>query len=198
MNLFARLGSSLVLPLAALCLAACAPTTMDIEVEGTAGVDYASYRTYAWVPLDSAARESFTEADKRVRAAFVGEVDGILARRGFTKVSGGSPDLYVYARGARAAGYREVGQAPSYDARYVPGTDGSKWLTGPGTAGGSGYQKPETRAALRFLITEPVSDRVVWRGRGSVGIDYRRSEAMLMQDVRRVARKLLDGFPPKS
>lgn len=187
-----------VASLAALFLAACAPTTMDLEARGTEGVDYSQYKTYAWVPLDAEARDSFTAADKRVRAAFVGEVDGILARRGMTQVTSGTPDLYVYARGARSPGYREVGKTPSYDARYVPDVDGSAWLAGPGTAGGSGYQTAETRTAVRLLITEPESDRVVWRGRGTVGVDERRSEEMLLLDARTVARRLLDGFPPQS
>ncbi len=196
MNL--QLPSLVVASLGVLFLAACAPSTMDLEVQGTEGVDYSQYQTYAWVPLDAAAREDFTAADKRVRAAFVGEVDGILARRGLRQVTSGTPDLYVYARGARAPGYREVGRAPSYEARYVPGGDGSAWLAGPGTAGGSGYQVPETQLGVRFLITEPDSDRVVWRGRGSVGVDERRSEEMLLQDARSVARRLLEGFPPQS
>jgi len=184
--------------LAAVTFSSCNPTDMRVEATPVAGVNYAAYKTYEWVPLDRAALDEFTEKDKAVRAAFISEADGILANRGFTKAAGGKPDLYFYVKGARMPGYRAVGRGPAYEERYAPSGDGGTWLSGTSVSGGEGYLKPETQSAVRFLISEPVSDKIVWRGKAFVGVDNERSEALLHADVRSLARKLLKGFPPKS
>lgn len=184
---------------AALALSSCFSTAIDVEASPVEGVDYSQYKTYAWVPLDSAEAKGFTEKDKGLRQAFVSEGDRIMARRGFKPAEGGTPDLYIYARGLRAPGYRSVGGTPNYESRFVPGDEGAMWLAGTSSGSGltSGYLKQESQIGVRFLISEPVSDKVVWRGKGFVRIDDNRSEVLQRDDARELARKLLKGFPPK-
>lgn len=181
--------------LAAFTFSSCFSTNMKVEATPVEGVNYSAYKTYEWVPLDSKALENFTEKDKAVRAAFVAEADGIMSRAGLSKQSSGKPDLYVYVRGVRMPGYRAVGKSPSYESRYLPSGAGAIWLDGTAYMG-EGYLKAGTQTAVRFLISEPESDKAVWRGKADVKIDDSRSEALLLSDVRTLARKLLKGFPP--
>ncbi|MGB1128821.1 MAG: DUF4136 domain-containing protein [Haloferula sp.] len=193
-----------ILPLlasaAALALTSCFSTSIDVEATPVEGVDYSQYKTYAWVPLDKEAQKAFTEKDRAIRQAFVDEADRVMAQRGFQLSQGGTPDLYVYARGLRAPGYRSVGGTPAYESRYIPGDQGAMWLAGTSSGSGltSGYLKQESQIGVRFLISEPVSDKVVWRGKGMVRVDDSRSELLQRDDARQLARKFLKGFPPKN
>lgn len=193
-----------ILPLfsaaAALALTSCFSTSIDVETNPVEGVDYSSYKTYAWVPLDKAAQKEVTEKDKGLRQAFVSEADKLMARQGFKLAKSGAPDLYLYARGLRAPGYRSVGGTPAYESRYIPGDEGAMWLAGTSSGSGltSGYLKQESQIGVRFLISEPTTDKTVWRGKGFVRIDDSRSEVLQRDDARELARKFLKGFPPKS
>jgi len=184
---------------AALALSSCFSTSIDVEASPVEGVDYSNYKTYAWVPLDQAAQKEVTEKDKGLRQAFISEADGIMARRGFTQVQSGEPDLYLYARGLRAPGHRSVGSTPNYESRYIPGEEGAMWLAGTSSGSGltSGYLKQESQIGVRFLISEPKTDKTVWRGKGFVRIDDSRKEVLQRNDARELARKFLKGFPPK-
>jgi hypothetical protein len=183
--------------LAGLAICSCSSTNMKVEANPVAGVDYSAYKTYKWVPLDQEASKNFTEKDRRVRAAFEDETNTIMSRRGFKKVESGKSDLIVYARGVRMAGYRSVGPTPAYQSSYAPNDDGAAWLASSPPAT-EGYLKAETSSSIRFLISEPDSDRVVWRGKAFVSFDNKRKQPLLINDAREVARKLLTGFPPKN
>lgn len=192
-----------ILPLfsaaAALVLTSCFSTSIDVETTPVEGVDYSQYKTYAWVPLDKAAQKEFTEKDKGLRKAFVDEANRVLSRRGLELADGDTADLYLYARGLRAPGYRSVGGTPAYESRYIPGDEGAMWLAGTSSGSGltSGYLKQETQIGVRFLISEPTSDKVVWRGKGMVRVDDSRSEVLQREDARQLAKEFLKGFPPK-
>ena len=182
--------------LMSLAFPSCTSTSMRVKASPVAGVDYTAYKTYKWVPLDQEEMKGRSAEDVRLRLAFVEEADTILARRGYTKVDQGKSDLIVYARGVRMTGYRSIGQAPSYENAYRPSRDGVDWLTDSAT-NSQGYLTEETQRSIRLLISEPASDRIVWRGKAFVGMDDNRAQAMKIEDARSLARKLLDGFPPK-
>lgn len=164
-------------------------------------IDYTANKTYAWAPLDNETIKNFSEKDLSLRNAFIDEANQILANRGFELVDSNKADLMVYARGLRASGYRSVGQTPSYTARYEPSSASSTWLaeasSGSGVSG-TGYLKPETRIAVRFLITEAKSDKEAWKAKGMVRVDDSRSELLQREDARKLARQFLKGFPPKN
>ena len=106
------------------------------------------------MPLDKEASKSFTGKDMALREAFISEADSIFKRNGYRLQQGGTPDLYVYARGLRSPGYRSVGGMPNYESRYIPGDKGAMWLAGTSTGSGlsSGYlkQEPDWCAVLDF------------------------------------------------
>lgn len=189
----------LVTASAALILTSCFSTSIDVETTPVEGVDYSSYKTYAWVPLDKVAQREFTEKDKGLRKAFISEADAVMAKRGFELAASGEPDLYIYSRGLRTPGYRTVGGTPAYDSRYVPDEEGAMWLAGTSSGSGltSGYLKQESQIGVRFLITEKKSSKSVWRGKGFVRVDDSRSEVLQREDARKLAREFLKGFPPK-
>lgn len=190
-----------VLPLlaagAALALTSCFSTAIDVEAYPAEGADFSKYKTYAWVPLDQQAAKDFTDKDKAIRAAFTREADSVMSKRGYQLADSGTPDLYLYARGLRMPGYRSVGGSPSYESRYVPGDEGASWLadTSAGSGITSGYLKSETQIGVRFLISEPTTDKEVWRGKGFVRVDDSRSELMQRDDARKLARQFLKGLP---
>lgn len=181
----------------AFALNSCSNTSMQVDAKPVAGVDYSAYNTYEWVPLDRNTSGNLSDEETALRAAFVDEVDRIMKRRGLTKASQGKSDLIVYARGLRMAGVGSIGTTPSVDPRviyptyYQPDESSSQWL------GGSGYLTENTKTSARFLISEPKTDRVVWRGSAVVTIDDKRSQTLAEHDARLLARKLMDGFPSK-
>lgn len=184
----------LPIAIAALVLSSCSTSTIEVEAHPVAGVDYSSYKTYEWVPIDRGAADEMTEGDKEVRAAFVAEVDSILAKRGYTKVGQGQSDLLVYARGITATGTTIIGQGASsnqriYSPYYEPNDQGSSWL------GEAGYLSSTTQTSARFLITEPSTDKIVWQGKARITLDERRKHAAVLRDAQLVARQLLKGFP---
>ena len=180
-----------------LAFTSCRTTTMKVEAGPVEGANYASYKSYKWVPLDKEEMSSLTSEDRDLRRAFVQEADGVLAKQGFTRVDEGASDLIIYARGIRMPGYRTIGQTPSYDGAYRPSDAGAVWLS-DSMAGHSGYLSDETVRSIRLLISEPKSDRIVWRGKAFVGMDNERAKIMKTEHARSLARKLLKGFPPGS
>lgn len=191
----------LLTSLTVLSLNSCRTTSMRAEAQPVAGVDYSQYKTYEWVPVDRQSRASFTAEDQKIRDAFTSEVDRIMKRRGFTPAPQGKADLIVYAKGARMPGYRAVGQGAgaAYSPYYEPSTTGSMHLNDSTyVSGGEGYLAPETQSSIRFLISEPSTDKIVWRGKAFVTVDDSRKQIMVEDDARILARKLLAGFPPKS
>ena len=187
----------LLAALTALALSSCRTTSMRVEAAPVAGVNYAAYKTYKWVPLDREEMKNLSDEAKRLRQSFVDESDSILSKRGFTKVDQGKSDLLVYARGIRLPTYRAIGQTPAYESAYRPSDDGAAWLS-DSTANQQGYLTEETSSSIRLLISEPETDRIVWRGKAFVGVDNNRAQAMVIEDARELARKLLAGFPPKN
>lgn len=183
--------------LTALALTSCRTTSMRVEASPVSGVNYAAYKTYKWEPLSNKEANNISAEDKLLRDAFIQESDSILARNGFTKVDQGKSDLLVYARGLRMPSHREVGKTPEFENAYRPNRNGEAWLTYSAT-NQSGYLAEETSRSVRFLISEPDSDRIVWRGKAFLTIDNQRVQAMQLKDARTVARKLLEGFPPKN
>ena len=182
---------------AALALSSCSDTSMQVEATPVAGVNYSAYKTYEWVPLDRNTAEDPTDEEAQIRAAFVDEVDKIMARKGLTKVGQGQSDLIVYARGLRAAGVTTIGKPPEINSKviyapyYQPDEASSQWL------GGTGYLTESTQTSARFLISEPKTDKVVWRGKAVVTMDDKRSQPLAQHDARLLARKLMKDFPAK-
>jgi hypothetical protein len=182
---------------AGIALTSCFSTSLDVEAYPAEGADFSNYKTYAWVPLDRQAAKDFTQKDRALRKAFTDEADRIMTNRGYRLSVRGTPDLFLYARGLRMPGYRSVGGSPTYESRYVPGDEGASWLaaTSAGSGVSSGYLKSETQVGVRFLVSEPATDKEVWRGKGVVRVDDSRSELMQRDDARELARRLLKGFP---
>ncbi|MCH7226027.1 DUF4136 domain-containing protein [Haloferula sp. A504] len=182
---------------ASIALTSCFSTSLDVEAYPAEGADFSNYKTYAWVPLDRQAAKDFTQKDRALRKAFTDEADRIMTNRGYRLSVRGTPDLFLYARGLRMPGYRSVGGSPTYESRYVPGDEGASWLaaTSAGSGVSSGYLKSETQIGVRFLVSEPTTDKEVWRGKGVVRVDDSRSELMQQDDARELARRLLKGFP---
>ncbi|MEP4076843.1 DUF4136 domain-containing protein [Haloferula sp.] len=182
---------------AALALSSCSSTTMKVDASPVAGVDYSAYKTYEWVPLARDTANDLNEEEKQLRAAFVGEVDQIMSRRGFTKVGQGKSDLIIYARGLRKKGVNTIAYTPEgpsdviYAPYYQPDESNTRWL------GEMGPLTENTQTSARFLISEPSTDKVVWRAEGVITINDNRRQRLAEHDAKKLARELLDGFPPK-
>lgn len=184
----------------AVVLSSCMSTSIDAQASAVEGADFSRYKTYAWVPLDREAANSFTDRDRAVRKAFIDQADSILSSRGYELAESGTPDLYFYARGLRKPGFRSVGTTPSYETRFIPSERDAAWLgeTSAGSGMGQGYLRSETQIGVRFLASEPKTDKAVWRGSGRVRVDDSRNDALVQNDARRLAVKFLKGFPRAS
>lgn len=124
-------------------------------------MNYSACKTYEWVPLDRKILEDLSAEERQLRAAFVDEVDSIMARQGLAKAGQRKSDLIIYVRGLRAAGVSTIGRTPDADSMvvcpsyYQPVDSSSQWL------GGTGYLTGSTQTSVRFLISEPSTDKAV-------------------------------------
>jgi len=158
-------------------LAACA-TSAQIEVKSHPDVDFAAFRTYAWLPKDEERKpDGFAQnaaADRRLRQL----IDGHLATKGLTKTDG-SPDIYVtYVTGIKdSLGETVWGQG--YGASRPGG-------------GGATYNRRDATIVIDLIQGDP--RELVWRGWAKVTIDQ-------FKDADPIAVKALDRlfakYPPK-
>ncbi len=159
----------------------------DVRYNFAKDVDFSKFQTYEWVILKNAAKVDDI-LDKDIKAA----VDAELAKKGLTKITSGTADLYV---GYQAA-MRQEKEFTSYSTGwgYGPG-----WYYG-GWYGPSGITTGQTSTIyigqLDLDMYSVPKENLVWRGVVSKTLDPKAKPEKQQKNLQKAIAKLLKDYPP--
>ncbi len=169
-----------------LTLSGCSGIKVETDYDPAAIPSFQRYRTYTWLPDP-------TGGDRRVQndivAARVREaVDAVLADKGFTLATSGTPDFLI-GWFASLDGRMDVSQLNTY---Y-----GYGWGPWYGAAYGNTYVRYYEEGALVLDIVDVRSNQLAWRGSAQTEIDRTRPENEREQLLNNAVKKVLERFPPQ-
>jgi len=169
-----RPGWILLFAAAAACSRAPAP-----QFAWDTSASFAAVRTYAWYdgpPFQYPSGSSIVDGkfvDQHVRR----EVDAEMARKGYVKTDGGTPDVYVtYTTSPEGVADRDVWGQYSWWSPFVPV--------------GTQYEK---EGSLALDMRNP-DKKLIWRGFLVRGVG--RSPEDVARSIKRSVETLLRNFPP--
>ncbi len=173
-----RFGLAAGLALIAVTIVAGAALAQDVKTNYLPGTDFKKFKTYKWVTIEGAA-----QPDQIVDAQIKQAIDGVLAGKGFTRVTGDNADLYI---GYQAA-VREEREWTAY------GTGGLRWAGGMQTATSTTIKV----GAVQLDMYDPVAKSLVWKGLATNTIDPGNDPEKIQKRLNKGAAKLLKNFPPR-
>jgi len=156
----------------------------DVHYNYDQGANFASYKTYRWVELDSAAPDQLI--DQAIKRA----IDEQLAQKGLTKVEKGA-DLYV--------GYRAVVREEKAVDLWSSG--GSGWFGGWGPHwGGFDTAHGQTSTIPVGTLLVDLYDRerkqLVWRGDATKSLNLNKDPEKNYKALQKAMSKLFKNYPP--
>lgn len=151
------------------------PASAGVTVDHEAGIDFSSYRTYAWRPGTEAARPD-------VQGWVVKAVERELEARGMTKVSDGPADLYVVTH---TSAEHDISATNNYV--YLPTYDVGVLAS---------HTNLTTYGTLIVDLLDGNSERAVWRGLAS-DVLGELTPSQVRKKVDKVTRKMFKNFPPR-
>ncbi len=143
-------------------------------------VDFATFKTYAWMPRPQGQIGEPTGRQKYLEDALTKTIEEKLAAKGFEKVSE-NPDVLVgYWYGLADQETGTVDFTMEYVNQY---SERKLWDSGGGV--------------IRVDLVNPKTNTLVWRGtaRGAVNIDPTRE--MVEKNVERAMSKIFAQYPPR-
>ncbi len=162
------------------------------------GTNFANYKTYQWVEVPSAARESHVPGsgpfgdiqeavsnDQLIRRDIERAVDEQLAQKGLTKVEKNGDLLVTYH-----AVVREEKSVNLF---------GSGWRgAGPGWWDGSVQGQTSTIpvGTLVLDLYDSARKQLIWRGDASKTIDLKKDPNKNYKNLQKAMEKLLKNYPP--
>jgi hypothetical protein len=177
--------TTLIVAAAALATSALA---QDVGYNFDAQADFTKYKTYKWVDIKGAQKPNEI-VDKQIVAA----IDSELAKKGLSKVTTDTADLYI--------GYQTaIGQEKQINTFDT----GGAWGYGPGWRGGYGMGGMTTATTSTILIGTLDLDmydagkkNLVWRGNASKTLDPKAKPDKKQKNIEKAVAKLLKNYPPK-
>ena len=186
------LAVPLVVVLAGVSLAA----GIKIKTQEDKTFNFAGLRTYAW-KLEGAAQikilQNTGDDPQQISAALepvvVAAVDKELAKKGFTKVTSGEPDLFVDY-------YALIG--PNISSQYQGQFVGAipEWGL-PDFAMSTTSFKAYEQGSLIIDVISAKQQQIVWRVVGEAELDRQRAPAKRAQLISDAIVAMLKKFPPK-
>jgi hypothetical protein len=167
------LGRIVVVLFALACMAL--PPSAGVKVDYDVGIDFESYRTYAW--------QAGTEAGQpQIQQAIYRAVEQELEAAGLRKVSVNEADLYVVTHA-----FSEMNAHASGGYVYVP-----RWHAGVITTG----VVVDTKGYLVVDLIDSQSENAVWSARATevMGLP---DLTKLTNKVKNITRKMFKKFPPR-
>ena len=179
---------ALLLPLLMILLGAGTAFAQDVRYNFDKAAAFTQFKTYKWV-VPKGAQQLSDLADRQVKAA----IDAELTKKGLTKATGDTADLYV---GYQAAIDTEK-QYTSFDTGwgYGPGWYGAGWY---GTGGGmtSGSTSTIYVGQLAVDMYAASQKQLVWRGVASKTLDQKAKPEKQQKNLAKAVTKLLKNYPP--
>jgi len=158
----------------------------DTRYNFDAQADFSKYKTYKWVEMKNADKPDDITA-RQIQES----LDAELAKKGLTKTSGDSADLFV---GYQTAINKEK-EVTSFD---------SGWGYGPGWRyGGMGGMTTSTTStlyigSLAVDMYDAAKKQLVWRGVATKTLDPKAKPEKRQKNLAKAAAKLLKNYPPKA
>ncbi len=178
--------STLTFALGLMLLAsACSSVTVNHDYDPEK--DYTVYRSYAWLPEESAISDTRTDNDlvaNRVHKA----IDGTLAEKGYVK-SDGTPDFYItyHILTDKKLQARTIN---SYYGHYGYGY-------GIGMTGGDTYISEYEVGTLVIDIADAKKKELIWRGSGSSRLSSDPTPEKTTKLINEAVTAVLANFPPE-
>ena len=171
----------------ALLAAACLGCATSIRVAFDPQEDFASYRTWAWLPRSWEVTASESHVDPELDALLRGAIERTLAARGFEQAGDASPDFLVtYHLRLRRELVRVI-ETPAMETLVNPHREG-------------GYEVQASRpmlypyelGTLVLDVAEARERQLVWRGIGT-----RRVRTSFKRRAEAVVTEIFEAFPPE-
>ena len=178
-------------------LTGCASPKSKITTEFNKSANFASYKTYDWIPFPAAEK-----ADPRLNYDFLGQhihesVDAQLQQKGYTKIADGQPDFRIgwYVAVDQDAGVETVNNfnAVVAGSGWGYGAQGG-WTYGGGI--GSSYVEVYTVGSLVLDIADGKSNALVWRGAAHEKINPKMTPEQKEKQINEAVSEILEKFPP--
>jgi hypothetical protein len=179
---FSRMILSLLVT-AASCMA------QDVRYNFASGQDFSKFRTYKWVQIGNE-KQLNDLAEQQLQSS----VDAELAKKGLTKTTDDSANLYI---GYQAAiGQEKQFTSYSTDWGYGPGWYGR--YGGYGSMGGmtTGQTSTIHVGQVTLDMYDPETKKLVWRGSASKTLDTKAKPEKQKKNLDKAVAKLLKNYPP--
>ncbi len=185
---FVRSAFRVALAAAALALMTTAARAQDVGFNAMPGIDFAKYKTYAWVQIQG---EKYPDdiTDTQIKTA----IDSQLGAKGLTKGSADTADLLV--------GYHAAVDKEHQLNTYSMG--GPSWGFGPGYYGygyGGGSTTSTTSTihvgTLGLDMYDRAAKQLVWRGMASKTLDPKAKPEKRTKNLTKAVTKMLKNYPP--
>jgi hypothetical protein len=146
-------------------------------------IDFAKYKTYKWVNIDSAQR-----LDDLTTEQLVGTFEVQLAKKGLTKSTSDKADLLI--------GFQV---APEGDKHFSQSPLGTSYSGGNGGSSGSGTVSVNTvhSGQLALNMYDGERKQLVWRGVVADAIDPNAKPDKKQKHMDKAAEKMLKDYPPQ-
>ena len=142
-------------------------------------VDFATYKTYAWVPRPEGSVGVPAGRQMYLEDAMTKNIEEQLAAKGFAKVSE-NPDVlvgYWYGFADRPAG--SIDTPVDYTKDY---SDRQVWESGGGV--------------IRVDLVDPKTQKIVWRGTAEGAVNVDPTPEMVEKNVNRAITQIFAQYPP--
>ncbi len=171
----------------ALVAAACLACATKVRVDYDPAEDFASYRTWGWLPRSWEVPASKSDVDPELDALLRGAIERALAARGFEQVADAPPDFLVAYHVRLRQQLVRVMETPAMETLQNPHR-------------GGGYEVTASRPMLHLYefgtlvldVAEARERQLVWRGIGTLRV--RTSFKRRAEDV---VAEIFEAFPPE-
>jgi hypothetical protein len=157
----------------------------DVSYNAMPNTDFAKFKTYKWVDIKDAQKPDQI-TDQQIKSA----IDAELAKKGLTKTTGDTADLYI--------GYQaSIAQEKQWYGYDMGGGWGYGW---PGYGGGMGTTQMTSETINIGSIDLDMYDRaakqLVWRGKASKTLDPGAKPDKRQKNIDKAMAKMLKNYPP--
>ncbi|MDJ0850810.1 MAG: DUF4136 domain-containing protein [Myxococcota bacterium] len=177
----------------ALLAAACSSVRTSYDFDP--GIDFSTWRAYAWYPRGQAPTGDVRLDNDLFRNRIVAAVDRTLAARGFTRVEGREPEFYVDYH----LSTQERLSVQTMNRGWAMGPHGAHW----GRAGWGGVGWTDTHVdqyeegTLVIDFADASARRLAWRGSGTRRLSRNPRPEQITQRVNEAVDEILAQFPPQ-
>ena len=163
-------------------------SAQDVSYTAMPGTDFTKYKTYRWVNI-----EGTQKPDQIMDKMILQSIDTQLAKKGLTKTTDETADLYVAYQAA-------VDKETQW---YAYSTGPSMyWGYGMGAYGAAGLGMTTTTSETIHIGTldldmyDRTAKQLVWKGRASKTLDVKASPEKRTKNLDKAMEKMLKNYPP--